>query len=160
MEQCQAKCDQLSCDCFDFTDGTPPGHSVIGTGISGSGPIVIFEPTLQTSLVLSAASNFMVASQIVTNNTLAYGIMGSILNVPQGFTVDTIVTLSSGVNTAMDDWGVSQHGNGMLRALCMHAPKRAFTIACKRVCEHEAGTQANSLSHCGPLCLHRVSSQA
>lgn len=101
---CQSKCDELLCDCFDFNPSAK-SNAIVGTGVSGSGPLVLFEATLKTSLVISSASNFMVASQAIENNTLAYGIMGSVATIPSSFSVETIVVLSSGVNAAMDSWG-------------------------------------------------------
>ncbi len=38
-------------------------------------------------------------------NSLAYGIMGTATSVPVQFSVETIVHVGSGVNSAMEDWG-------------------------------------------------------
>lgn len=40
------------------------GKDAPSTGLTGSGPIVLFSSDLTTSFVLSAASNFMAASQV------------------------------------------------------------------------------------------------
>ena len=55
---------------------------LIGSGIEGSGPLVLFSPTPGPSLVLSAGSQFMAASQVFGNGTLAYGVMGAVTSIP------------------------------------------------------------------------------
>jgi hypothetical protein len=111
MAACEAQCTKLKCSCFDFKiGGGGGGHhhgssGTVGSGISGSGPVVLFSMDLSSTLVLSAASNFMAASQTTENNTLLYGVMGAVTSIPANYSVSTIVALSSGVNQAMEDWG-------------------------------------------------------
>jgi len=80
---------------------------VIGSGIGGSGPVVVFTSDLGTSIVLSAFSNFMSHSQLFNpkTNTLAYGIMGAVTEVPQGFSISTVISVGEGISSAMDSWG-------------------------------------------------------
>eukprot|EP00038_Savillea_parva_P003881 m.131333 g.131333 ORF g.131333 m.131333 type:complete len:864 (-) comp11310_c0_seq2:981-3572(-) len=106
---CQAECDKLDCKCFDFNAAggeNPTDGGSIGSGKAGTGPIVVFDEDATHSLVVSALNNFMVASQDAShNNTVSYGVMGSVMQLPPGFTLETVVVLSSGINTAMDAWG-------------------------------------------------------
>mmetsp|Transcript_34884 Transcript_34884/g.81564 ORF Transcript_34884/g.81564 Transcript_34884/m.81564 type:complete len:777 (-) Transcript_34884:61-2391(-) len=87
--------------------GTGAKMPLIGGGIVGSGPVVVFEPNLDTSIVLSAFSNFMAHSQNFDEkaNILAYGIMGGVTQVPEGFTISTVISVSEGISKAMDTWG-------------------------------------------------------
>jgi len=70
----------MNCSCFDHRPGV--GAGVIGSGIEGSGPLVLFSPSPGPSLVLSAGSQFMAASQVFGNGTLAYGVMGAVTSIP------------------------------------------------------------------------------
>jgi len=101
---CEAKCASLSCVCFDHK-AQGPAPSVIGQGISGTGPVVVFDQDLKTSLVLSPFSNFMAANQKVVGGALSYGVMGAVTSIPKGFSLATVITLGTGVNAAMDAWG-------------------------------------------------------
>merc|ERR1711920_243657 len=56
---CEAKCTELKCVCFDYKTGK--SSSVIGEGITGTGPVVVFDADMKTSLVISPFSNFMAA---------------------------------------------------------------------------------------------------
>ena len=55
---------------------------------------------LSQSIVISALSNFMAASAGLSpkKDALSYGLMGSITSLPAGFTVETVVAVSAGVN--------------------------------------------------------------
>lgn len=101
---CAAKCNELSCKCYDVKP-TAPTKSDIGTGIAGSGPVVVFSQDLKTSIVLSAFSNFMAHSQTFDGSTLGYGIMGGVTSVPEGYSISTILSVGTGINSAMDSWG-------------------------------------------------------
>ena len=77
----------MNCSCFDHRPGV--GASLIGNGIEGSGPVVLFSPSVGKSnptdgpsVVLSAGSQFMAASQVFGNGTLAYGVMGAVTSIP------------------------------------------------------------------------------
>ena len=110
VDACRAKCDEMACECFDFqshSGGGGGGGGAIGSGISGSGPVVFFERGLKMSLVVSAGSNFMAHSQKSTPAGLGYGIMGAVEAVPSGYVLATVLVLSpnGGVNAAMDAWG-------------------------------------------------------
>jgi hypothetical protein len=103
--ECAAKCSILKCVCFDYKAGSPSGGPPIGQGIGGTGPIVVFDSDLKTSLVLSPFSNFMAANQKVVGDALSYGVMGGVTEIPKGYSISTVVSLGSGVNSAMDTWG-------------------------------------------------------
>jgi hypothetical protein len=107
VQECQAKCDDLNCVCFDHNGGGGGGGSgSIGTGVAGSGPVVFFQKDLKTSVVVSAFSNMMAHSQGKdTDDALHYGILGHTTAVPKGYSISTVVVLSSGVNKAMDALG-------------------------------------------------------
>lgn len=107
---CQAHCERLNCSCFDFRAGV--SGDLIGSGIQGSGPVVLFgappaEEKLAKqpppSMVLSVASNFMAASQVWAEGTLSYGVMGAMTSIPENYTVEVILAVSAdgGVNHAM-----------------------------------------------------------
>eukprot|EP00756_Hemistasia_phaeocysticola_P006011 Hpha_TRINITY_DN13618_c0_g1::TRINITY_DN13618_c0_g1_i1::g.122626::m.122626 len=82
------------------------GSTVIGEGISGTGPVVVFSTDLTRSLVLSPFSQFMAASQTFSSDSgLSYGVMGMVGSLPKGFSLQTVVVLGSGVNSAMQTWG-------------------------------------------------------
>ena len=81
--------------------------SKIGGGISGSGPLVVSGPS--SSVVLSAASNFMAASQNVSStNDLSYGVMGNVSSIPKGYTIEFLLSYTSegaSFRRAMMEWG-------------------------------------------------------
>eukprot|EP00047_Mylnosiga_fluctuans_P005404 m.240269 g.240269 ORF g.240269 m.240269 type:complete len:744 (+) comp13641_c0_seq1:87-2318(+) len=90
-----------------------PATTSLGTGINGSGPVVLFNEDVSTTLVLGAFSNFMVHSQDKVDDALVYGILGSVESVPAGFAIETLVTLSHGVSDAVLAWGdrlLAQYG--------------------------------------------------
>ena len=67
--------------------------NVVGSGIGGTGPIVLFSREVGGhSLVISAASNFMAASQASVAGTLSFGIMSSVLEIPANYSMDFIVS--------------------------------------------------------------------
>ena len=80
LSDCRAHCGAMNCSCFDHRPGV--GAGLIGSGIEGSGPVVLFSPSPGPSLVLSAGSQFMAASQVFGNGTLAYGVMGAVTSIP------------------------------------------------------------------------------
>lgn len=77
----------------------------LGTGIKGTGPVVLFNEDASTSLVLGAFSNFMVHSQDILDGSLALGVLGSVEEIPSGFVVETLLVLSRGVSTGVLAWG-------------------------------------------------------
>jgi hypothetical protein len=119
----------MNCTCYDHRPGV--SGDLIGGGIEGSGPLVLFsapqaKDTRSSDLliddaqpsgtvVLSAASNFMAASQTFEHGVLSYGVMGAVKSIPPGYTLETLISLhapqsiagggSSGVNGAMQSWG-------------------------------------------------------
>ena len=76
------------------------------SGIGGTGPIVLFSKEVDDkSIVISAASNFMAASQTSASNTLSFGIMGSVVQIPANYSIEFIVSVGTGINSAMERWG-------------------------------------------------------
>jgi len=86
-------------------------HGKLGSGITGTAPLVIFDEQLSSSVVLSPFSNFMAASQSVDETllhggTLSYGVMGNVSAVPAGYELETVLVLSrGGISAAMMAWG-------------------------------------------------------
>jgi hypothetical protein len=82
-------------------------------GISGSGVTSVFSPDREITFVLSPFTSFMSQSHAITrDNVLAYGVMGSVTDVPQFHSQATILYLSrgqscrgTGLNRAMAEWG-------------------------------------------------------
>lgn len=95
-------------------------------GVSGTGVLALYDSTGKTATVLSPLSGFMAQSHTVRASAhdkdrpcdndrancdvqLAYGIMGVVDSVPQGYTQSTVLTLAGGecggVNCAMRQWG-------------------------------------------------------
>eukprot|EP00039_Didymoeca_costata_P006166 m.87998 g.87998 ORF g.87998 m.87998 type:complete len:840 (+) comp13136_c0_seq1:26-2545(+) len=124
LEQCQATCASLSCACYDFRGGSG-GSSTIGTGVIGSGPVVVFSSDLSSSVVISAYNNFMVSSQDIVNNSISYGLMNTVESIPSQSRLETVLVVSSGINKAMTDWGdvlLAQYGKSR------NAYKRDFAM--------------------------------
>ncbi|CAK0821955.1 unnamed protein product [Prorocentrum cordatum] len=83
------------------------GITGIPTGVSGFGPTCFFDVDLQTSVVISSFSQFMAASNGKRENGIAYGLQGSITDIPPGYTLSFVIVASSagGVNVAFEEWG-------------------------------------------------------
>jgi hypothetical protein len=81
---------------------------VVQSGMQG-GPIVLFNFTQRGEgdiLVLSTFSQFMATSLSQTNNTLEYGVVGSMLSIPANYNHSMIVSYSPrGINEGMREWG-------------------------------------------------------
>ena len=62
---------------------------------------------LSASVVLSSFSNFMAASNGVRGNALAFGVQGSITEIPAGYSLSFVIAASpgGGVNRAVEAWG-------------------------------------------------------
>ena len=98
------------------------GSGVVGEGIDGTGPLAIFEEGMARTVVVSAHSNFVAASQSIQDSpphpsgasVISYGVMGSVNQIPAGFVLETVVVASaSGPNDAMIAWGdvlLREHG--------------------------------------------------
>ncbi|UJR07070.1 hypothetical protein I4U23_011358 [Adineta vaga] len=86
-----------------------PSNTIIKSGIT-AGPLVLFNLTQQGQgdlLILSPFSQFMSSSFSQTkNNTLEYGVMGSIISIPSNYTHSMMVFYSAnGINTGFREWG-------------------------------------------------------
>ena len=94
-----------------YTTGEWNDHTTgIASGIKGTGPLCIFQQSSHLAVVLSPFTNAMAANQKYTiegsTNTLDYGIMGNVTNIPPGYELSTIVSFAEGsVNNAMMTWG-------------------------------------------------------
>jgi hypothetical protein len=63
----------------------------VGTGGANSGPIVLFSKDLNTTLVISAYSNFMAhTTEVGDANDLIFGTPGAVESVPAGFRIETV----------------------------------------------------------------------
>jgi hypothetical protein len=82
--------------------------TVVRSGME-SGPVVLFNINKRGDgdiLVLSPFSRFMATSLSQTNNTLEYGVMGSIISIPENYNHSMIVFYSSkGINEGVKEWG-------------------------------------------------------
>ena len=75
-------------------------------GLEGSGPMAIFSEDLSTTLVISAFTNTMAQSQqFDRNDTMRYGLLGSVTDVPAGWSSSVILSLGKGPNQAVRSWG-------------------------------------------------------
>ena len=74
-----------------------------------SGPVVLFNINKKGDsdiLVLSPFSRFMATSLSQANNILEYGVMGSIISIPENYNHSMIVFYSSkGINEGVREWG-------------------------------------------------------
>lgn len=76
-------------------------------GVTGFGPTCFFSEDLKSSVVLSSFSQFMAASNSVGMGAAKYGLQGSIMSVPAGYSLSFVLAASSdgGVNKAFEQWG-------------------------------------------------------
>jgi len=83
------------------------GITGLPTGVSGFGPACFFDSGLQASVVISSFSQFMAASNGRRGNGMAYGLQGSVTDIPPGYTLSFVMVASSagGVNAAFEEWG-------------------------------------------------------
>lgn len=80
----------------------------LASGLSGTGPVVIFSDDRSVSAVISPFNNHMAANQVFDSSkkTLSYGIMGNVTSIPKGYELSTIVSFAEGsANSAMMRWG-------------------------------------------------------
>ena len=80
----------------------------VGSGVTDTGPLCIFAADLKTSVVLSPlGANVMTASQKYSGpgTHLSYGLLGSVADVPAGYTLEFVVSVGRGVRPAMLKWG-------------------------------------------------------
>ena len=125
-------------------DRDPPlpinnGTGALGlpTGVGGFGPTCFFTKDLKQSMVISAYSQFMSASngnltertastESASSHAVAYGLQGSITAVPAGYSLSFIVSASEngGVNAAFESWGdklLSTYGKSRQRSYQDHS---------------------------------------
>lgn len=81
------------------------GNKALPGGLEGSGPMAIFTHDLNRTLVVSAFRNTMAQSQHFANGTLHYGLLGSVTNVPKGWSSSVILSLGRGPTQAVRGWG-------------------------------------------------------
>ena len=82
------------------------GASIEGGGRQ-SGPLILFNSNLTSSLVVSSFSNFMAHSYQYSQSAsvLSYGVMGSVTSIPIGYSLETVLYAGQGVNSVMLGWG-------------------------------------------------------
>ncbi|KAJ8045291.1 hypothetical protein HOLleu_08272 [Holothuria leucospilota] len=80
------------------------GHK-INTGLQG-GPLALFSSGGST-VVISPSSQFMAASMTYQNEdqSINCGIMGKVKEVPQDFTMETVLYFGEGVKNTFESWG-------------------------------------------------------
>ena len=82
--------------------------SGVGSGVTDTGPLCIFAADLKTSVVLSPlGANVMTSSQKYSGpgTHLSYGLLGSVADVPAGYTLEFVLSVGRGVRPAMLKWG-------------------------------------------------------
>ena len=89
--------------------GKGTGSPGVGTGGSG-GPFVVFGEDMTDSLVFSTASNFMTNTLGMSpapgdGSFCAGGLDAPVASVPAGYSLETIVLLGTGVNSAIMSYG-------------------------------------------------------
>jgi hypothetical protein len=84
---------------FDGLFGNPTFQ-----GANEESPWVSFDSEYHT-VILSAASHFMVASTGTADGRLRSGISSQIASLPPGFTHQTVLVMENGINRAFDSWG-------------------------------------------------------
>ena len=80
----------------------------VGSGVTDTGPLCIFAADLKTSVVLSPlGANVMTSSQKYSGpgTHLSYGLLGSVADVPAGYTLEFVLSVGRGVRPAMLKWG-------------------------------------------------------
>jgi hypothetical protein len=82
----------------------------VGMG-NGGGPFVVFGEEMTDSLVFSPANNFMTNSPGVSapknDGSFCFGLDAPVETVPAGYSLETMVYLGTGVNSAMKEWGTT-----------------------------------------------------
>ena len=123
LAACRAKCDALSCACLDFESGGGGGGGGGGGpvpgGITGSGPLVLFDSQLATTVVISAFSNFMAHSLRAANTSAAlhYGVMGGVTALPAGYSIATVLALGNSSSSSSSSGGGGGGGGGINGAM-------------------------------------------
>ena len=79
----------------------------IASGLSSGPTVFMLASSPSTVLVTSAFSSFMVSSQVMSDDVLSLGLLGSILSIPPtNYSASTILTVGiQGVGAAMAQWG-------------------------------------------------------
>ena len=80
-------------------------------GGKAGGPFVVYDNSMQNSLVVSPFSQFMAASFYEDTSqpqkVIRAGIMGGVMSLPPGYSLDTIVYHGAGFNQAVHEWGAT-----------------------------------------------------
>jgi hypothetical protein len=82
-----------------------PYSSSPNTG-TALGALAVFNTDGSRTAVLSPAAHFATTVALHTaGGELAFGVHGTVLSVPAGFSSSAVVTVGNGINAAMRDWG-------------------------------------------------------
>jgi hypothetical protein len=90
--------------------GSGSGNPGVATG-GQAGPFVVFGDEMTDSLVFSVASNFMThttgMSPVKGDESVCFGLDGPVTSVPAGYSLETMVFLGVGVNSALKSFGTT-----------------------------------------------------
>lgn len=100
---------------WDSNASYPRGTFLLSGGIRNSGVLCLFSRDRRASLVISPLTQFMSASLLKYNDTVAWGVMGNASRIPKGFEASWAVVpaVGMGVNDAVFHWGsymLSEYG--------------------------------------------------
>lgn len=85
-----------------------PSLTSLNTGGIDNGPVIFYEEHNGTAVMLSPASNVMVADHVLSNDTKAWiwGVGGEVLSLPAGYSHDVMfVAGNGGISQTIDNWG-------------------------------------------------------
>ena len=92
----------LSKFCYANSAFTPPAFNVQA---NSSMPWVLFDSSADT-VIISPASHFLPSTLLGDGSTqIASGYAGGLANIPAGFTQQTIMSVSKGINHTFNTWG-------------------------------------------------------
>lgn len=87
-----------------------PSLAALDTGGIDNGPVVVYDQHNGTAVMLSPASNPMVADHALVEATKAWawGIGGEVVSIPPDYSHDVMfVTGSTGIADTIDTWGLN-----------------------------------------------------
>ena len=84
---------------------TTPPRPKLTSGLSG-GPLLTFDHSGQWAAMVAASSEFMSTSIVDRGSEVGWGVIGSMLSVPAGYTMETMVYVDGGgINSCIEHWG-------------------------------------------------------
>ena len=88
-----------------------PSLKDIYSSMDGGLPLVVFDSTLENTVVISPQNTFMSAHQQVWKPdgydvpVFATGILGTVENIPAGYSMETLLVAGQNITQTMDKWG-------------------------------------------------------